>query len=264
MNSSERPSPSKTAIAGILVVTVACVALVAYLKACGSVEKSVDRGIRFGEKVLAKLPEIAARFRTGTITETFRSYLPSTSSTLGDVLELAQSTSNEHFKREDNRKLAWDHLNLGTTTAEIQAPVTFRYHLRLSGTWRLATRGNVCIVEAPPILPSLPAAIDTGGLQKKAENGWFRLDKTQVLEALEKSMTSVLNERAMDSLHVSSVRQDCRKSVAEFVKSWLLKEDQWRTNGLSEIVVVFPDEAKVDSDVELQGLDHRPVIKLGD
>ena len=37
-------------------------------------------------------------------------------------------------------------------------------------------------------------------------------------------------------------REPCRKTVAEFVKTWLLKEDHWRTDRFRTIKVIFADE----------------------
>jgi hypothetical protein len=43
---------------------------------------------------------------------------------------------------------------------------------------------------------------------------------------------------------VGLVRETCRKRVAEFVRDWLLREDQWRSDGFSGITVTFEDEGK--------------------
>jgi hypothetical protein len=124
---------------------------------------------------------------------------------------------------------------------EIRAPVTFRYHILLSDPWKLTAKGNVCFVCAPRLRASQPPAIDTGGIEKRAESGWARFDKTEKLDELERSMTGLLNQRAADSVHMNAVREISRSSVAEFVKSWLIQRAQW-TNTFDAIVVVFPDE----------------------
>jgi hypothetical protein len=38
------------------------------------------------------------------------------------------------------------------------------------------------------------------------------------------------------------VREEGRKTVAEFVRDWLLREDQWRTDRFHTIKVIFADE----------------------
>jgi len=153
-------------------------------------------------------------------------------------------------------------LDLGDTVSEIRAPVTYRYHVRLSETWRLASRGNVCMVLAPVIQPSLPPAIHTDQMEKKSVNGWARFNKEDNLTELEKSMTPTLSARARNPAHMGLVRAACRQSVAEFVKKWLMKEDHWRSDRFSAIVVVFPDEGKFDSDEALEKCERKPDMTL--
>jgi hypothetical protein len=50
--------------------------------------------------------------------------------------------------------------------------------------------------------------------------------------------------------------------VAGFVKKWLLREGQWRSDRFTSIVVVFPDEAAVSTDQELLQLRNEPTLRL--
>jgi len=212
--------------------------------------------------LMNSLPEIAGKFKTGTITNTFTESIPEVTSTHGDVLELATSRSDETFRREDSKSILWNTVFLGTTVSEIRVPVTFRYHVRLSDTWRLAARGNVCVVLAPRVRPSQPPAIYTDLMEKMTENGWARFNKDENLAELEKSITPTLETRAFEPSHLRLSREACRQSVAEFVKQWLMKKDRWRTDRFSEIVVVFPDEGKFDSDDQLEQFQREPSVKL--
>jgi hypothetical protein len=242
--------PWATAIIAATLVIIAAFALLllAYVRTLGEA-----KGIASA---------VARNFKTGTITQTFRESIPKIASTQGDVLELAVSQSDETFKRSDEKWIGWDYIYLGTTVVEIRVPVTFRYHLRLSDTWRLAARDHVCVVLAPPIRPSLPPAIHTELMEKRAESGWARFDKNDKLDDLERSLTTLLKQRAMDAAHLRLAREACRQSVAEFVKRWLLREEHWRTDRFSAIVVVFPDEVSVVSDRGLLQLPNEPAIKL--
>jgi hypothetical protein len=240
--------PWATAIVAATIIIVAAFTLVAFL--------------RTGREVRTIVSEVARDFKTGNITHTFRESIPRIASTQGDVLELAVSQSDESFKRSDEKRIGWDYIYLGTTVVEIRVPVTYRYHLRLSDPWRLAARDHVCVVQAPPIRPSLPPAIDTALMEKQAESGWARFDKNDKLDALEQSLTAVLAQRAMDAAHLQLVREACRQSVAEFVKRWLLREEQWRSDRFSVIVVVFPDEVSVASDQGLLRFPYEPTLKL--
>jgi len=238
---------------------VVCSAIVLIAFLC---TKAFNKGADTVAVLFDKAVAVSSKFKTGTITSTFNEQLARVSGTGGDVLELATSLCEESFSRRDEKRIVWDLVYLGTTVSEIRVPATFRYHLRLSDPWRLATHGNVCIVRCPAIRPSLPIATDTTQMQKRTENGWARFNQNENLAELERSITATLNQRAADNDHIHMVREDCRKSVARFVKIWLIKEDQWLTNGIAAIVVVFPDEASIESDEQLERLAGEPAIKL--
>ena len=252
-NPTQQPFPWGTVILAVAAVILGAFVLVAYLRTGRGIKDTADRLIAAG-------PAIARNFMTGNITYTFQESIPRIISTQGDILELAVSRSNETFTRADEKRLAWDWVYLGTTVAEIRVPVTFRYHLRLSDPWKLVTRDQVCVVLAPAIRPSLPPAIDTAGMEKRAESGWARFDKQAKLDELERSLTSILEQRAGDREHLDLVREACRKSVAQFVRKWLLHEEQWRSDRFTAIVVVFSDEATITSDQELSRLQSDPTL----
>jgi len=255
-NQTHKPFPWATAMIAAALVIIAALALIAYLKTVRGVKETVD-------KVIRTAPEIARNFITGNITTTFRESIPRISSTKGDILELAVSRCDETFKRTDEKWAGWGWVYLGTTVAEVRVPVSFRYHLRLSDPWRLAARDQVCLVLAPPIRPTLPPAIHTDEMERRAESGWARFDKNQQLDTLERSMTPTLEQRAGDSAHLQLVREACRQSVAGFVRKWLMREGQWRSDRFTSIVVVFPDEAPVSSDDDLLRLRNEPTLRLG-
>jgi hypothetical protein len=236
-------------------VIIAAFGLVAYLKTARGVKDTVD-------KVIGTAPEIARNFLTGNITHTFRESIPQITSTQGDILELAVYRCEETFKRTDEKWAGWGWVYLGTTVAEIRTPVSFRYHLRLSDPWRLAARGQVCLVLAPRIRPTLPPAIHTAEMERRAESGWARFDKNEQLDELQRGMTPALEQRAGDPAHLQLVREACRQSVANFVKKWLMREGQWRSDRFTSIVVLFPDEAPVSSDQDLLRFQHEPTLRL--
>ena len=140
--------------------------------------------------------------------------------------------------------------------------MTFRYHLKLSDPWKLTTRENVCVVLAPAIKPSNPPAVHTDRMEKRTENGWGRSNKDENLAVLEKSLTPELEARAGDRRHLRHVREDCRKSVAEFVRRWLLREDHWRKDRFTAVVVVFTDELKGNPESVLEDRVKRPTLTL--
>jgi len=192
--------------------------------------------------VLDRMGGIAGKFRQQHITETFLSALPTLARTPGGSLELATAISTETLTRADERTIAWDMIYLGRTVSEISVPVTYRYHLNLRDPWKLEVAGNTCIVRAPPIRPSLPPAIHTDRMQKRSEAGWARFDAREQMAELERSLTPRLTRHAGDPRRLALVREECRKTVAEFVRDWLLREDHWRPDRFTAIQVVFADE----------------------
>lgn len=205
---------------------------------------------------------IAARFRTGTITTTFTERLPEVRATRGDILEVATYRGQEELRREDSLNAFWDMVPLGTTVSVIRVPATFRFHVRLSEPWRLAARDHVCIVRAPAIRPSQPPAIHTDEMEKSTESGWARFNKAGNLESLERSLTPALERRAAGLARQPMVREACRTAVAEFVKTWLLKEDHWRSDRFSAVIVLFPDEGRLESDEALRATAAKPALRL--
>ncbi len=239
--------PWKTTILAVTLILLVLIGVGVFLKVWSDSRQTVS--------------DLAKNFATGHITTTFIEDIPIITSTHGNVLELATTRSVETFAREDARNSFWDKVYVGTTTAEIRVPVTYRYDILLSDPWRLAARGNVCLVYAPPIRPSLPPAIDTGAMEKKAESGWARFDKQAELDQLEKDMSGMLERRAKDAPHMNLVREQCRQSVADFVKNWLIQRAQW-TNNFESIVVVFPDEMSITNDQSLLDVKSKPTIHI--
>ena len=185
---------------------------------------------------------LARGFLSGNITETFVASIPEIEGAGGGRLELAAAEVIETFTRTDERRILWDQFSLGTTVSEIKVPVTYRYHLRLADPWRLEVSGQTCLVYAPSIRPTQPPAIHTDRMEKRTEESWLRFDAADQLAELEKTITPKLIVRARDPRHLELVREESRRSVAEFVRAWLLREDQWRSDRFHAVTVVFPDE----------------------
>lgn len=207
--------------------------------------------IKSGFQLIGDLP---TKFQNQHITETFRESLTQIDSSNGDILELATLESEETITKFDMRTLFNDVIYLGTSVAEIKVPAVYRYHLRLSDDWRLETKGNVVTVIAPIIRPSLPPAIRTEKMEKKSESGWLRFNREENLAELEKSLTPTLEKRAASPGKIKQVRDASRRSVAEFVRNWLLREDQWRESRLGAIVVVFADEPEASDSTKREVL----------
>jgi hypothetical protein len=204
-----------------------------------------------------EVSSIAERFKTGTITSTFQAAIPELASTGSGNLEVATATTTETFQRSDELRIVWDMISLGQTVTEIRVPVTYRYHVRLQDPWTLEVSGQTCVVHAPELRSSLPPAIHTDGMERRVERGWLRFNAGKQMEELERSITPTLVAYSQDDRHINLVRETSRKTVAEFVKNWLLKEDHWREDRFHAVLVRFAGEA--EERVE----DTPPTIVLG-
>lgn len=249
------PDPSRYRWPAVVVI-IAAIALFAYLWTLREAREVAGSAARAVHAVGDEVGEVAGRFLTGTITTTFIEAIPEVRGTGLGNLELATVELTEILTTTDERTVLWDSVSLGETLSEIRVPVTYRYHLRLADAWQLEVSGGTCLVLAPEIRPSLPPAIDTRRMTKRSDNGWLRFNADDQLAELERSLTPTLSAYAGDPRHIDLIRDEARATVAAFVQSWLLREDQWREDRFRAIVVRFPDEDRDDSNVA------RPTIRL--
>ena len=230
-------------------VVVAVLALVAFFGIRELFETAREGGRATVDTVRALgegAADIASRFATGTITTTFVSAIPRLVPDGGTLLELAAFEATETISRTDDKRIFFDLVPLGATVSEIRVPVTYRYHLRLDEEWTLLVADGTCVVHAPPIRPTLPPAIHTDRMEKRSESGWLRFNEDEEMESLERSLTPTLVNRAEDPDHLELVRERCRSRVGEFVRSWLLLEDQWGDGRFTSVIVIFADEQNLE------------------
>ena len=123
---------------------------------------------------------------------------------------------------------------------QVQAPVTYRYHLCLREAWHIELKHRRLLVHAPGIKASLPPAINTDQLTTLAVRGWARGSTEGLLAELQQSLTPTLSRFAGDARHLELVRPQCRASVTEFVRLWLEREGQ--AARITDVTVIFADE----------------------
>jgi len=257
-----KPDPAGKGWADVLIglrwplvaVALLAVGLVVYLETLERADRVGRAARELAEGAVSGAERVVRGFLTGDVTERFVSSIPKIDSDGSGRLELATLEATETFTRTDERRVLWDTLSLGTTVAEIQVPVTYRYHLRLDDPWRVEVAGGVCVVHAPPIRPTQPPAIHTEGMEKRSEEDWLRFDADEQMAELERSLTPRLRARAGSPRHLALVRDEARRTVAEFVRAWLLLEGPESAERL-EVKVVFPGEDDRPS------VDRRPTIE---
>ncbi len=226
----------------MVLIALALIALAFYVVTLRQAGQAVDSVGSMVGGAADRAETIAKSFLTGNVTETFLASIPEVNTSGSGLLELASADVTETFTRSDERRVLWDIVSLGTTASEIKVPVTYRYHLELADPWRLEVTGQTCVVYAPQIRPTQPPAIHTDRMEKRSEESWLRFDAEEQLDDLQRSITPRLISRARDPRHLDLVREQSRRTVAEFVRAWLLREDQWRDDRVFAIKVVFPDE----------------------
>ena len=76
-----------------------------------------------------------------------------------------------------------------------------------------------------------------------------------------KSLSEKLKEMALRPEYLNLVREPARKTIEEFIATWLLKEDLWSNSEWHMIKVIFPDEKKgtykagvIETDTEIEGI----------
>jgi len=235
-----------------LIASMAITGLVV-LKTCST----TVGGLKTAAEIIASIPD---KFSTTKITDTFREKLKSITPTHGDILEVAVVEREETLTRSEMKTTLFNILYLGTTTSEIRVPAVYRYHVKLSDEWKLGSKAGTCVVIAPKIRVSDPPAIRTDQMETNTKAGWARFNSAANLKSLQKNITPMLSQRAGNPLHIDEVREASRKAVAEFVRNWLISEDQWKAKGFTDIIVVFPDEeaAKTMQQAEVQ----KPALNL--
>lgn len=163
--------------------------------------------------------------------------------TEGGLLEVGGFDFTEDFIKQDSWSPWW--IYLGTTVSKIQVPARYRYHIELQKEWTVYIKDKVCTVNTPALQPTLPVAFNSLGITKKSEAGWMRFNAGANLAALESSITPELENRARSPQYVGMVREAARKTVAEFIQGWLLREgvEGWKNDADHTVKVIFPGES---------------------
>jgi hypothetical protein len=201
------------------------------------------RAAAAGPSAAAAAAERLARgLVTGRVTQQFLATLPALEPAGGGRLEVAVAHATEVVSRSDERRALFDLVDLGTTTAEIRVPVTYRYYVAFDEPWTIRIAGGVCQVDAPALRPSLPPAIHTDGMAKRVESDWLRFDGADQLAQLERELTPALSKLASDPRHLDLARDRARATVGEFVRRWLIAEGAWGEEGVGAVVVRFAGE----------------------
>jgi hypothetical protein len=217
MDEPRRPSHAPWALAAAAVAIVAILAGGA-LYVVRSARTLPTEVIEGGRQALRDLREVAAAFRTGTVTTTFRGYATEVSGTTR--LQFAELRQEETFERRDSEAVLWGALALPDVVVEARAPVTYVYFLDLDKEWRSRLEGRDVLVVVPPVEWNRPA-VDVSALRFTVREGSVLRDEQVALDRLRSQMTPLLDRRARQ--HVPLVREAGRRKVEAFVETWLVQ-----------------------------------------
>jgi len=171
-----------------------------------------------GRKALSELREVAAAFRTGSITTTFHADATSVVGTTR--LQFAELRQEEVFERRDAAAVLWGALALPDVVVEARTPVVYTYFLDLDKPWRFRLEPGVVYVTVPQVEWNRPAP-DVSALRFTVREGSVLRDEQLVIDRLRSEVTPLLERRARD--HVPLVRETGRRKVEAFVETWLVQ-----------------------------------------
>lgn len=150
----------------------------------------------------------------------------------------------------------------GTSSAEVRAKGQAFYFVPLLGPgadWRIEAFEKdgvrACVVHAPRLRVLTPINLDTRSIEIATSTGVLRTNTQEMTEAALADITPRLNRAAMDQ--AVNARDAARKTIAAFVKAWLLQSDSWGAQHLNAIQVVFPDETAGDANFTVPGFYER-------
>jgi hypothetical protein len=211
---ANRPSRVPWAVAAVAIVAMG---VGAALYVFHSVRRLPGEVIQGSREALRELREVAAAFRTGTVTTSFRSYATEVHGT--SRLQFAELRQLEVFERRDEAAVLWGTLRLPDVVVEARAPITYTYFVDLDKAWSFRLEGRDVFVQAPVIEWNRPA-VDVSELRYVVTAGSVFRDEALVQERLRAEMSALALLRA--SQHVSLVRETGRRQVEAFVEGWLV------------------------------------------
>jgi hypothetical protein len=217
MSEPARPShaPWAFALAAVAIVAVLAGSLLYVFRSTRSLPGEVLEG---GREALRDLRDVAAAFRSGTVTTTFHSYATEVTGTTR--LEFAELKQTEVFERRDEEAVLWGAVALPDVVVEARVPVAYTYFLDLDKEWRFRLDGREVGVVAPRVEWNAPG-VDVSAMRFEVREGSVFRDEHLALDRLRAELTPLLHRRAGE--HVPLVRETGRRKVEAFVETWLVQ-----------------------------------------
>ena len=160
--------------------------------------------------------------------------------TPGGLLEVSTISTEERFDSTTTHTILG--VEVGQTVAQIRVPAVYRYHIPLAKEWTFRLVGDVLVVIAPQVQPSLPVAIDTSRLDAFAGGLWSPVTGPDAVASLQRRLTPELAKKAATPQLMLLQREAARQTVGEFVRAWVLEQARWKSSRPPTLLVFFEDE----------------------
>ncbi len=176
------------------------------------------------------------------ITQTFIGYTEQTKKV--QHLLLLKVTRNETDRKEYRFSHPWimNGKTLSSSIMEVRAPVTYSYYVDMKDPWKIICEGETLAIIAPKIQVEEPAT-DLSRLETHIDSGKLIFNEPAKLEELRKQFYTDMIKKAVSREHMDSIREDARRSLAEFANGWIAA-DMAKKYPVKYISVRFEDEEK--------------------
>jgi len=158
----------------------------------------------------------------------------------GGLLEVSRITAPETFSASNDETILG--ISIGKTITRIRVPAVYRYHVKLDPQWKIILKDKTFVVISPPVIPSLPVAIDTARLEAESTGTWSLFTGEGRKAELQKLITKTLGAKAASPSYVNFQREVARQTIRDFVAKWLVTQVQWKDAASYPIQVYFADE----------------------
>lgn len=176
--------------------------------------------------------------------------------TEGGMLEVSRVKAHEVFDGKYANEFLF--MSFEPTIARIRVPVVYTYRIPLAKEWKVLRYGQDFAVVAPKVEPSLPVAVDLSKMEKNVSGTWSMFTGTDSLDATQRAITQKLAIKSRSRAYMKLQRDFARKTVAEFVRKWLVTQKQFEDIDPDRVHVFFADEAIETIDPRVFPLNQQP------
>ncbi|MFZ2654813.1 MAG: hypothetical protein WAX69_07830 [Victivallales bacterium] len=159
-------------------------------------------------------------------------------------LLLVKITRNEINRKEYRFSSPWimEGKTLSTAVMEVRAPVAYNYYVDMKGSWKIVCENETLTITAPKLQVEEPAT-DLSRMETRIDSGKLIFGEQAKLDELRKQFYSDMRRKSLTPEYVDLVREDARRSLADFANGWIIS-DILKKYPVKYISVKFEDEEK--------------------